>query len=71
MVTTNRPVKRVTQDSYRVLYSTPRPIVVILEKDTIGFREKGRREVFHLPIETCFKWAVRVKAQAVKKARRG
>jgi hypothetical protein len=67
MTTTNRPVTRVTPDSYRVLYQSPRPIVVTIERGTLAFREKGRRQVYRLPIDNVFRSAVRTSAAQVKK----
>lgn len=78
MTTTDKTVSRVTQDSYRVLYQKPKPIVVTIERDTLAFREKRGRIAYRLPIDTVFAWAVRMEAnrvraekKAAKKARRG
>jgi hypothetical protein len=67
MTTLTRPVIRVTPKPYSVLYQKTRPIVIILERDTIGFREKGRRRIFRLPTESIFRWAVRTETNSQKK----
>jgi len=56
-----------------MLYPTPRPIVTTIERDTLAFREKGRRKVFRLLIADAARWAVRCEAArliAEKKARK-
>jgi hypothetical protein len=63
MTTTDRPVKRATTGQYAVLYRKARPIVVAIERqDILVFREKGRRSRWTLPIDTAFKYAVRLQA---------
>lgn len=65
MTVLNKPLRRSTQSSYRVLFQKPRQIIVLLlPGDILGFKEKGRRSIFHLPIETAFRIAVREKARA-------
>ena len=50
MTTTDKPVSRVTRADYRVLYVSPRRIVVrIGPGDVLSFRERGRRQWFYLP----------------------
>ncbi len=59
MTTTDKPVSRVTRDAYRVLYVSPRRIVVrIGPGDVLSFRERGRRHWFSLPIAAAFRVAV-------------
>lgn len=64
MTELNRPVRRKTRDAYNVLYHgthKARRIVIELQgNDTVAFRELGRRDRFHLPIEAAFRYAVRL-----------
>jgi hypothetical protein len=63
MTTTNKPVRRVTQGSYAVLYAKARPIIVsILPGDVLEFREHGRRGRWYLAIDSAFRQAVRIQA---------
>lgn len=63
-----RTVRRVTAGRYSVLYPgsrNAREIVVQLAPgDLLQFREKGRRQVFALPIEEAFRLSVRRHAAA-------
>ncbi len=73
MTTTDKAVSRMTQDSYRVLWTKAKPIVVTIKNDSLIFREKRGRVRYYLPIEDAFKWAVRIeatRAKAEKKSRR-
>jgi len=72
MTTLEKPVSRKTVHTYRVLYQKPRPVVVTLcpGEERLEFRELGRRERFQLPIDTAFKYAVRLKALADDAERR-
>jgi hypothetical protein len=73
MTTTDKTVSRMTQESYRVLYQKPKPIVITIKNDSLIFREKRGRMHYYLPIEDAFKWAVRIEANRVraeKKARK-
>jgi len=63
MTSLTKPVHRVTRGAYRVLYSAPREVVVsLLEGDLLGFREKGRKQVFTLPVDVAFRISVRNEA---------
>jgi hypothetical protein len=80
MIEVRRPVRRV---SGAKVYdrSKPRPVVVELSPPgvVIGFRLKGNRRAYYLPIDWCFREAVRVelarakaeRAKARKAARNG
>jgi hypothetical protein len=74
MTEIGKPVKRRTQGSYSVLYSSPRKarriVVSILPGDVLEFREHGRRLRWYLAIDSAFKYAVRCKALAGTAARR-
>lgn len=71
MIEIRKPVKRRTAAVYRVLYNQPRHIVVTLAPgDVLQFREAGRREVFPLPVDRAFKFAVRLKADALAAEKR-
>lgn len=66
-------VRRKSRLAYTVLYRKARPIVVTLARnDTLRFKEHGRRATFDLPVDTAFKYAVRLHAfaQAAEKRRR-
>lgn len=60
----SKPTTRQTRGVYRVLYaSKSREIIVtLLPGDIMEFREKGCRARFALPIESAFKFAVRMTA---------
>jgi len=63
MTDLTRTLSRRTRLAYSVLYRKPRQIVVTLAVgDIIEFREAGRRAKWALPINTAFKYAVRLKA---------
>jgi hypothetical protein len=63
MTELNRSISRRTRLSYPVLYRNARQIVVTLVVgDVIEFREAGRRARWPLPIDSAFKYAVRLKA---------
>ena len=67
MTSTNSPVTRVTSAPYMVLFPNAprkaRPIVVRLDRgDIIRFREKGRRQLYDMPIDQCFSIAVKAAA---------
>jgi hypothetical protein len=67
MTTTNKPVQRVTERPYMVLFPTSRkkarPIVVRVDKgDLLRFREKGRRQWYDLTIDDAFGIAVKATA---------
>ena len=74
MTAITRPVKRRTDRTYNVLYSSAakaRPIVVaILPGDVLEFREHGRRLRWYLSIDAAFRYAVRCKALAVTAEKR-
>lgn len=65
MTTLNKPVARVTQDSYGTLkFSDPRPIVCsMLVGDVLEFREKGKRGRWSIPIDAAFRFAVTCQAE--------
>ena len=67
MTTTNSPVTRVTASPYMVLFPTSRkkarPIVVRIDRgDILRFREKGRRQLYDMPIDQAFSIAVKATA---------
>lgn len=60
MIELRRVLRRTTTGRYRILYQSARPIVVeLMPGDVLTFREKGRKQRFHLPIEEAFRIAVR------------
>jgi hypothetical protein len=63
-------VRRVTRGAYSTLYVKPRKIVVTCAVgDLLVFREHGRRQEFSLPVDTAFKQAIRIKANADARAK--
>ncbi len=66
MTNTRKPVRRVTVEPYRVLWasgSKAREIIVkIGPGDFLEFREKGTRARFYCPIESAFRYAVKITA---------
>jgi len=67
ITTTNKPVQRCTELPYSVIFPSradkSRAIVVRIEKgDLLGFREKGRRRYYDIPIDTAFSIAVQASA---------
>lgn len=74
MTELNKPVRRRTRFSYNVLYHgahKARRIVVELQaNDVLSFRELGRRTHWQLPIDSAFRYAVRLSALAEAAARR-
>lgn len=58
-----KPVQRVTENAYNVLYSGEsgrRPLVVKLcAGDRLEFREKGRRQRWYLSVQHAFRFAVK------------
>lgn len=71
MTDLERPISRRTRLTYPVLYRKARRIVVTLSPgDLIEFREDRRRINWALPIDTAFKYAVRLKAFQVAAERR-
>lgn len=59
----HKPVSRRTARKYAVLYREQRPIVVtLLPGDVLEFRESGRRDRWHLAVDSAFRYAVRAKA---------
>ncbi len=65
MTELTKPVKRVTQGTYRVLrIGYPRKIVVtILPGDVLEFREQRGKIRWVLAVDTAFRYAVRLKAE--------
>lgn len=71
MTKLNNPVRRETKNTYSVLYVKARPIVVGIEPgDILTFREKGRRAVFTVPVDTIFRMAVRAHAARIAAEKR-
>jgi len=67
MTILHRRISRKTASAYAVLYRKARPVVVsLMPGDILEFRESGRRTRFQLPIETAFRYAVRLAANAKK-----
>ena len=65
MTSLDKPVTRRTRGAYPVLFRQPRQVVVSLAPgDLLVFREAGRRASWSIPIDSAFKYAVRVKAFA-------
>ena len=67
-----RKVSRRTRHAYPVLYRRPERIIVSLDAgDILTFRAERRRAVWALPIDTAFRYAVRLQAfqQAAEKHR--
>jgi hypothetical protein len=67
MTATDKPVQRVTQREYMVLFphnrKKARRIVTRIDKgDLLRFREHGRRQWFDLNIDEAMKLAVKAKA---------
>ena len=59
------PPAAITRNEYYVLYSKSRKIVVSCDAgDVLTFRELGRRQKWYLAVETAFRYAVKMKAQA-------
>jgi len=59
MTAFNKSVFRRTRGEYSTLYRKPRPIVVgLIPGDLIEFREHGRRECWHLPVDVAFRLAI-------------
>lgn len=60
MTSLEKSVNRKTRGAYRILYATPRQIIVSLKPgDVLAFREAGRRQEYSIPIDTVFRIAVR------------
>jgi hypothetical protein len=59
MTSTSKPVTRVTDISYPVLYRKPRQIVVQIFGETLRFRMKGGRQWYDFPIDEAFRLAVK------------
>ena len=72
MTSLTKAVRRVTRDTYTVLYTgDARSIVVSLEPgDVMTFREAGRRQTWSLPIDRMFRQAVREAALAQRRERK-
>jgi hypothetical protein len=67
MTSTNKPVQRVTERPYMVLFPNcrrkARQVVVRIDKgDILRFREKGRRQLYDLTIDQAFSIAVKATA---------
>ena len=67
MTATNKPVKRVTELSYMVLFpncrkKARRVVVRVGKGDLLSFREHGRRTWYDLPIDQAFGLAVKATA---------
>ena len=67
MTATDKPVQRVTRDTYMVLFPNCRRkarhvVVRIAAGDLLRFREKGRRAWYDLPIAEAFGLAVKCAA---------
>lgn len=66
MTELHKPIRRRTRRSYNVLYCSgnkARAIVVTLAPgDLLEFRESGRRTSWQLPIDSAFRYAVRLRA---------
>jgi hypothetical protein len=70
MVTTEKKIQRVTTGEYRVLYQKARPIVIVIDRDKVGFREKGRRQVYWLAMDDAFRIAVRAESARARAERK-
>lgn len=71
MVEFDKAVKRRTRGAYSVLYRKTEKIVVRLAPgDLIEFRASGRRSRWTLPVDTAFKYAVRLAAFAAAAEKR-
>ena len=65
MTKTDKKVRRATRGEYRGLFTKARRIVVAIGPgDNLRFRELRCREEWLLPIDTAFRYAVRLKAFA-------
>jgi hypothetical protein len=72
VTTITKPVTRRTRESYSVLFTKARPVVVTISPgDVLEFREHGRRGRWLLAVDTAFKYAVRLQAMrdAAEKAK--
>jgi hypothetical protein len=76
MTSTRSKVTRKTEGTYNVLYASGRNrreiVCSILPGDVLEFREIGRRFRVSVPIDSCFRFAIRCAAFAanVEKARK-
>lgn len=72
MTELNKPVRRRTRSAYALLYynKARRIVVELTPGDLLTFRELGRRCRWQLPIESAFRYAVRIQAQSAQKRRR-
>lgn len=67
-----KKISRRTNGAYAVLYQKARPVVVTLRPgDVLEFRELGRRQRWHLAVDTAFRYAVRCQALAEAREKRG
>jgi len=69
MTRLEKPVKRLSSSMIRE-QGQMRPIVVILHpQGTIGFRAKGYRREYQLPVDYCYRQAVAAKVADDKRAK--
>lgn len=70
MTDLNKKVKRVTHKHIHEAGRT-RPIVVILQPPgLLGFRAKGCRKIYYLPVENCYHLAVKAEVALQKKLKK-
>lgn len=71
MTTLETPVARVSRFEYGVLHHSKRKRIVarFVPVDTIEFRELRGRRRFALPLDAAFRIAVRMTAEAARRAR--
>jgi hypothetical protein len=72
MTTTRSKAVRKTEGAYRVLYAAEarQVVVAILPGDVLEFREHGRRGRWLLAIDSAFRFAVRLAADAKRRERK-
>lgn len=71
MIEITRPVKRISAATVRHL-GTMRPVVIELDPtrpNLIGFRLKGTRKVWYLPVDYCFRESIRNELARIKAER--
>jgi hypothetical protein len=69
MTLLHKTVSRRTRESYAVLRNSRRKQIVVsfAPVDTISFRELRGRKTFSIPVDACFRIAVRMAAEAQRR----
>jgi hypothetical protein len=67
MTTLHKPVRRVTTGLVREAGQARNVVVIMRPPNLLGFKAKGCRKEYVLPVETCYVMAVRAYAASKKR----